>query len=133
VAADQGETPELELLRQVVDVRSRDLVDARVGLAQAVAALTGELDARRVQAESALAECSALREQLDAERAQTAAALAESVELRRQAELERAGALELNAQVEQLRRRVQRLELLRVNRYAARVRRLARRIQPRRR
>ncbi|MEA2193839.1 MAG: hypothetical protein QOG42_273 [Solirubrobacteraceae bacterium] len=56
------------LLRQAWETRSRDLVETRVGLAQAIAALTDELDARRRQAEAAQAEIAALREHAERDR-----------------------------------------------------------------
>jgi len=123
VAADEGE---LELLREAADVRSRDLVDARVGLAQAVAALTDELAARRREAEAARAECAELRTQLAAERDHVAAALAEAAAQRERADYEHGTARDLAEDL----RRLRRTPLVRC---ASAVRRWARRAAPGRR
>ena len=56
------------LLRQAWETRSQDLVETRVGVAQAIAALTAELEARRRQAEAQQAEIAALREQEERDR-----------------------------------------------------------------
>lgn len=56
------------LLRQAWETRSRDLVETRAGLAQAVAALGDELDARRREAQDAQAEIAALRDQVERDR-----------------------------------------------------------------
>ena len=50
-----------EPLRRAYEERSRDLLDARTGLAEAVAALTAELRARRDEIASVLGENDALR------------------------------------------------------------------------
>ena len=86
-AADGGDQPDGETIRHAWDVRSRDLVEARVGLAQAVAALTEELDERRRQLAAAQAERDALLEHAESERA-SALELAAQLE-RAQAELAR--------------------------------------------
>lgn len=114
---------ELELLREAADVRSRDLVDARVGVAQAIAALTDELAARRRETEAALAECAELREQVAAERRHVAAALAEAAAQRERADYEHEAARDLAERL----RRLQRMPLVRC---ASAVRRWARRAPP---
>lgn len=53
-----------ELVRRAWEARSHELNEARVGLAQAVAALTDELAERRREAAAAWAENAELRERL---------------------------------------------------------------------
>jgi hypothetical protein len=106
-----SETPDADILRQAWELRSRDLVEARVGLAQAVAALTEELEARRCEAQAAQAEVAALREHADRDRAALEQQRAEIGQLT--ARLERS-----TADLAQLRGR-------RVLRYATAARRLA--------
>jgi chromosome segregation ATPase len=105
----QGHEPELETLRHAWEERSRDLVETRVGLAQAVAALTEELAARRAQCEALRAEIAAVREHAAAERAV---------------------ALELARELERLRAELARVPGPRTVRYATAVRRLIGRVRP---
>ncbi|MBA3748494.1 MAG: hypothetical protein H0W96_13520, partial [Solirubrobacterales bacterium] len=64
-------------LRQAWEARSHDLVEAQLGLVQAVAALTEELDLRRREAHEAQLEAAAVREHA----AREAGALREQVDL----------------------------------------------------
>lgn len=105
----QGHEPELETLRNAWDERSRDLVETRVGLAQAVAALTEELTARRAQGETAQAEIAALRDHAAADRA---------------------AGLELARELEELHVELARIRGSRAVRYATIVRRLIGRVRP---
>jgi septal ring factor EnvC (AmiA/AmiB activator) len=114
-----SETPDAEILRQAWEVRSRDLVEARVGLAQAVAALTEELATRRREAEAAQAEIAALREHV----ARDGAAMRERHRATR----------ELEAQLERARADLETLRERRALRYAAVARRLAGGLRARRR
>jgi septal ring factor EnvC (AmiA/AmiB activator) len=111
--------PELdETLRRAYDERSRDLLEARTSLAEAVAMLTSELRARREEVASLAGENDSLREHL--QRAQAEAA----------AQRERADAAEVER--DRLRTTVARIRGMKVVRYAAPARRLILRLRSRR-